>query len=200
MSIAQLLLIPYRGVEPDLTRFVLCILLMYAIGYPVGHTAVLGAFSKLQRQGRQAALMGWFASAGSCARIVFPVMASLLDSKLDNTPYSIILVLLSLSAIGLIAGRRWIDYFTGVSTGASPANAGLLSSTEEGDPVEEDFATNKQEQRKATATASVGGGEEAGMLVVLTNWVRVSTLANKVMLLGYSSLLILGIYSLFLTF
>ena len=46
---------------------------MYAVGYPVGHTAVLGAFSKLQKHGVQGGLMGWFATAGSFARIVVPI-------------------------------------------------------------------------------------------------------------------------------
>ena len=52
--------------------------MMYALGYPIGHTAVLGACSKAQKHGRQGALMGWFASAGSLARVVLPVISGYL--------------------------------------------------------------------------------------------------------------------------
>ena len=50
---------------------------MYAVGYPVGHTAVIGWFSKAMGRRPQGMLMGLFASAGSLARIVFPVCTGL---------------------------------------------------------------------------------------------------------------------------
>ena len=46
-------------------------------GYPVGHTAVIGWFSKAIKQRPQGLLMGLFASAGSVARIVFPVCSGM---------------------------------------------------------------------------------------------------------------------------
>ena len=111
MSVAQLLLFTFGGVKADLSRFLVCVIIMYSIGYPVGHTAVLGAFSKLQKNGPQAALLGWFASAGSFARIVFPAMAGFLDSEVHIFPFNIVLMLLSLSAIGIIVWKPRIDYF-----------------------------------------------------------------------------------------
>ena len=50
---------------------------MYAVGYPVGHTAVIGWFSKAMGRRPQGMLMGLFAAAGSLARIVFPVCTGL---------------------------------------------------------------------------------------------------------------------------
>ena len=48
--------------------FYLSLFLMYGIGYPVGHTALLGMFSKIKHSGAQGKLMGWFAAMGSFAR------------------------------------------------------------------------------------------------------------------------------------
>jgi MFS transporter, ceroid-lipofuscinosis neuronal protein 7 len=85
-------------------KFILSIFLVYSVGYPIGHTAVIGLFSKSERfvavlcpfsstfyfrshmsgiscqpsvVGRrpQGTLLGWFASAGSFARLVFPIMS-----------------------------------------------------------------------------------------------------------------------------
>jgi MFS transporter, ceroid-lipofuscinosis neuronal protein 7 len=83
-------------------KFVVAIFLLYSIGYPIGHTAVIGLFSKgeyfwfgvFQKAscfgqltainffyvtvvGRrpQGTLLGWFASAGSLARLIFPIMS-----------------------------------------------------------------------------------------------------------------------------
>ena len=81
-------------------RFILAMFLIYSVGYPIGHTAVIGLFSKSKCPKRQpwvkdavrstrsytsiffvavvgrrpqGELLGWFASAGSLARLVFPI-------------------------------------------------------------------------------------------------------------------------------
>ena len=51
MIIAQLIGLSY-GTSVDFSRYVISVVLMYAIGYPIGHTAVLGAFSKIQKSGK----------------------------------------------------------------------------------------------------------------------------------------------------
>ena len=81
-------------------KYVLSMFLIYSLGYPIGHTAVIGMFSKstccsqsnFQRYmlarshiplspvtvvGRrpQGTLLGWFSSAGSFARVVFPILS-----------------------------------------------------------------------------------------------------------------------------
>ncbi len=49
------------------------LLLMFAIGYPIGHTALIGLFSKISKSGPQGRMMGIFGSVGSLARIIFPI-------------------------------------------------------------------------------------------------------------------------------
>lgn len=44
-------------------------------GYPVGHTALLCLFSKIQKDGPQGRLLGWFGFSGSLARVLFPLTA-----------------------------------------------------------------------------------------------------------------------------
>jgi len=56
-------------------RYIGAIFLIYSIGYPIGHTAVIGLFSKIIGRRPQGTLLGWFASAGSLARITFPIMS-----------------------------------------------------------------------------------------------------------------------------
>eukprot|EP00980_Cylindrotheca_fusiformis_P017314 scaffold5371_cov139-Cylindrotheca_fusiformis.AAC.2 len=57
----------------DSWKFVLAIFMIYSVGYPIGHTAVIGLFSKIVGRRPQGTLLGWFASAGSFARLVFPI-------------------------------------------------------------------------------------------------------------------------------
>jgi len=53
MILGQLLYFSYWGAEPSSGRFICCVIFFYAFGYPIGHTAVLGAFSKVQKSGPQ---------------------------------------------------------------------------------------------------------------------------------------------------
>jgi len=61
--------------ENEAYRFYLAISLVYSIGYPIGHTAIIGIFSKIVGRRPQGTMLGWFASAGSLARMIFPVMS-----------------------------------------------------------------------------------------------------------------------------
>lgn len=85
-------------------RYLLSIFMIYSIGYPIGHTAVIGLFSKSKSSsnercsddqaklifllhtvvGRrpQGTLLGWFASAGSLARLVFPIVSGYVEHYL----------------------------------------------------------------------------------------------------------------------
>lgn len=56
-------------------KFCTAIFLIYSVGYPIGHTAVIGLFSKIVGRRPQGVLLGWFASAGSLARLCFPIMS-----------------------------------------------------------------------------------------------------------------------------
>ena len=51
MILAQIVGLSY-GTIPEFWRYITSVVMMYAIGYPIGHTAVLGAFSKIQKSGK----------------------------------------------------------------------------------------------------------------------------------------------------
>ena len=91
---------------------------MYAIGYPIGHTAVLGAFSKIQKSGPQAVLMGWFATAGSLSRIVFPILSGYLDKAVKNSPFNMVLFVLSLSYMSIVMLKTQMRTYIEVDPGS----------------------------------------------------------------------------------
>ena len=55
--------------------------------------------------------MGWFATAGSLARIVLPIFSGYLDTVRDNSPFSIVLGILSVSYLGVIYLENRIKYW-----------------------------------------------------------------------------------------
>ncbi|CAM9888603.1 unnamed protein product [Ectocarpus sp. 13 AM-2016] len=75
MIVACLMFVRNPEGASGLPLFLWAVFLMYSVGYPIGHTAVLGLFSKVVGAQPQGALLGWFGSAGSLARIGFPVVA-----------------------------------------------------------------------------------------------------------------------------
>jgi len=78
--------------ESPTWRYVFAIFLIYSIGYPIGHTAVVGIFSKLLGRGPQGAMLGWFSSAGSLSRMVFPITSGYVADMADM---SIVFMILS---------------------------------------------------------------------------------------------------------
>jgi len=79
MGIGMLNLINLSELEENATwRYCMAILMVYSIGYPIGHTAVIGLFSKIVGRRPQGTLQGMFASAGSFARIFFPISSGYL--------------------------------------------------------------------------------------------------------------------------
>lgn len=116
MTFAQMVFYSYGGAEPKQWQFIFCIVLFYGLGYPVGHTAVLGAFSKVQKKGKQAAFMGWFATAGSFSRILLPLLSGLFDMLYDNGPYLLVLVLLAISSTMLTIYWLRISKVVGIAT------------------------------------------------------------------------------------
>lgn len=65
-------------------QYYAAIFCMYASGYPIGHTAVLTWFSKLSKQAAEGFLLGWFGSAGSIGRIIFPALAGWISETWGN--------------------------------------------------------------------------------------------------------------------
>jgi MFS family permease len=81
-----------------LWAFYAAIGMMYSVGYPVGHTALIGIFSKLVKTGPQGRILGLFGSAGSLARIVFPLLAGLLTELYgDRVIFAVMAVVLGVS-------------------------------------------------------------------------------------------------------
>lgn len=79
-------------------KYFLGIFMIYGIGYPIGHTALIGLFSKIVGRRAQGTLQGWFASAGSLARILFPVMSGYITQYDDiTTVFKVLFGILAIS-------------------------------------------------------------------------------------------------------
>ena len=55
--------------------FYIAMSLMFSTGYPIGHTALLGVYSKIVKVGPQGRILSIFGAVGSIARIVLPLLA-----------------------------------------------------------------------------------------------------------------------------
>jgi ceroid-lipofuscinosis MFS transporter 7 len=65
--------------------FIFSLFFMIAVGYPVGHTTLIGIYSRLLKiQEKQGAALGLFASVGSLARIIFPISAGLIADYTEH--------------------------------------------------------------------------------------------------------------------
>ena len=88
-------------------RYWSAMVLMYSIGYPIGHTAIIGLFSKIIGRKPQGTLLGWFATAGSAARVVFPLMSGYVAHLASiNLVFHILCAVLSLSILFTILTRE----------------------------------------------------------------------------------------------
>ena len=91
-------------------RYIFSIFLIYAVGYPVGHTAVIGMFSKIVGRRPQGALQGWFASAGSLARILFPILSGYVAQYSSISVLFILLTTVLTISIGFVfTARRTLE-------------------------------------------------------------------------------------------
>ena len=91
-------------------RYWLAMVLMYSIGYPIGHTAIIGLFSKIIGRKPQGTLLGWFATAGSAARVVFPLMSGYVAHLASiNLVFHILCAVLSLSILFTILTRETLE-------------------------------------------------------------------------------------------
>jgi ceroid-lipofuscinosis MFS transporter 7 len=87
------------------TQFYFALTLMYVVGYPLGHTALLGAVSNVIT-GPQGTLMGWFSAFGSLARILSPLLAGYLDEGLSTDLIFVFVGCLLVLMIGLLTQFR----------------------------------------------------------------------------------------------
>jgi len=99
-----------NGAQNSIVHYCVGIFMIYGIGYPIGHTAVIGLFSKVVGRRPQGTLQGWFASAGSLARIIFPVTSGYIAQYDDITTVFIILfVVLVISNIFVAMSSRTLN-------------------------------------------------------------------------------------------
>lgn len=87
-------------------RYVVAILMIYGVGYPLGHTAVIGLFSKIVGRRPQGTLQGWFASAGSLARILFPIMSGYIANYASMPTLFIVLTCILLTSTFFVLYSR----------------------------------------------------------------------------------------------
>uniref|UniRef100_A0A7S4AKJ6 Major facilitator superfamily (MFS) profile domain-containing protein n=1 Tax=Pseudo-nitzschia australis TaxID=44445 RepID=A0A7S4AKJ6_9STRA len=94
-------------------KFCTAIFLIYSVGYPIGHTAVIGLFSKIVGRRPQGALLGWFASAGSLARLCFPIMSGYLTNFFGvSSVFYVLLCVLPLSIAFTMYGRQTLLFLS----------------------------------------------------------------------------------------
>lgn len=95
-----------QGANNSIWRYVFAFFMMYSIGYPIGHTAVIGLFSKIIGRRPQGLLLGWFASAGSLARMFFPIVSGYLSNYSDvSVMFWLLTFILVLSTVFVLASR-----------------------------------------------------------------------------------------------
>ena len=108
-------------------QFCFSVILMYSVAYPVGNTAALAMFSKIIANGPQVVeiklrmiiaigqitlitkseciqgqMLGWFASAGSASRVIFPILAGILSDLYGDSLIFTVVALMLLVSIFLI--------------------------------------------------------------------------------------------------
>lgn len=152
MIAAQLIGLSY-GSLPHYGRYITSVVLMYAIGYPIGHTAVLGAFSKIQKSGPQAAMMGWFATSGSFARILLPIVSGYLDKALDNSPFNVVLFMLTLSYLSVVLLKQQLRKHIEIKRPDKTTNT---ESNAESQPADERIRTNDTETERVVEDGYCG--------------------------------------------
>ena len=91
--------------------FYAAVALMYAVGYPIGHTAVIGVFSKVAEGRSQGTLLSWFGTAGSLARIFFPMLSGFVAETFGfSALFGAIALLLLGTIVAVYRGRHCLLY------------------------------------------------------------------------------------------
>ncbi len=95
------------------SRYLLALVLMFAIGYPIGHTALIGLFAKVIKSGPQGGYLGTFAASGSLGRILFPTFSAwLVHVRGFDAAFSFAAVLLAFCLLYLLFHRKEIHKHT----------------------------------------------------------------------------------------
>lgn len=90
-------------------RFVIAYYLVVAIAYPVANTAVLGAFTSLQRTERRSKSHARFAIFGTVARIICPIVSGYLEAFVQEGAsfgFVLIMIAVSIAAVMIVSPER----------------------------------------------------------------------------------------------
>lgn len=111
-GVVSLSFLEHDAVNPS-WKFCTAIFLIYSIGYPIGHTAVIGLFSKIVGRRPQGELLGWFASAGSLARLCFPIMSGYVTTYFGITGlFYVLLCVLTVSTAITLYNRETLIFLS----------------------------------------------------------------------------------------
>jgi ceroid-lipofuscinosis MFS transporter 7 len=185
MILAQFIICSYGGRIPTVEQYYCAVILMYAVAYPVGHTAILGAFSKIQKTGKQASLLGWFASAGSLARVVFPILSSVLNQSAKNSPFMLALICLCISIVYIIVSKPLI-YRTVLNDSVVVAaivprpvkQVAMITYNPLDSYSNEDEETGDPEQGKESPAAEKGNVVQTPSHQSISNWEKAMIVAS----------------------
>lgn len=97
------------SIQTEESLWAVAVFAMYAVGYPIGHTAVIGWFSKTMGKRPQGLLMGLFASAGSVARVAFPIFTGIVAQRLGTD--AVFLSLLALLSVTILVVSCYANKF-----------------------------------------------------------------------------------------
>lgn len=113
MLVAQLFIVNYGVEQPHaLWQYAFSQSLVYAFGYPIGNSAVLGMFAILSKRERQGQRQGQFARMGSVSRILLPTVAAYMNQYLNPlSSFAVACVLMCASLLGVVFLFHKIMYF-----------------------------------------------------------------------------------------
>jgi ceroid-lipofuscinosis MFS transporter 7 len=89
--------------QQQLWQVVVALYLVYGLGYPMANAAVLGCFSKLQRDQKQGVSQSLFALMGSLARVIVPITSGYAESFMEtSSSFGMVCLLILISLMVLV--------------------------------------------------------------------------------------------------
>lgn len=100
MTVSCLLLMNFNGGTVPLGCYYASTVMMYAIGYPIGWTAVIAMYSRIVKSGPQGALQGYLVASGALARVVMPLFAGVVGQySSDNICFLAVGIMLLVATV-----------------------------------------------------------------------------------------------------
>jgi len=107
MVIGNMLLLDLRPDDKNPSWiYIMAIFFVYSVGYPIGNTSSIALFSKIVGRRPQGTLQGLFASAGSLARIIFPIASGYITKLFGLQPLLVFIIVVILVCGGLTVQNK----------------------------------------------------------------------------------------------